>query len=55
MSNVVANAKTSLPEVGTKASNANGGVVSFASGSQFNQWGFKDGKTAVVDIAAIFK
>lgn len=50
----VSGTKAALPDVDSKAT-ANGGVVSFASGSAFNQWGFKDGKTAVVDIAAIFK
>jgi len=47
-------AKAPMPDVGSKAGN-NGGVVSFASGSTFNSWGFKDGKSAVVDIGAIFK
>lgn len=47
----VAGAKAALPEIGSKGS----GVVSFASGSSFSAWGFKDGKTATVDINAIFK
>lgn len=35
--------------------NVNQGVVSFASGSNFNSWGFKEGKTATADLNSIFK
>ena len=31
------------------------GVVSFASGNNFNAWGFKEGKTPTVDMVSIFK
>jgi hypothetical protein len=35
--------------------NVGQGVVSFASGSHFNSWSFKEGKSATVDMNSIFK
>lgn len=47
----VAGAKVGLPEIGSKGS----GVVSFGSGASFSGWGFRDGKTQIVDINSIYK
>jgi len=38
----------------TKKVNVGSGIVSFASGSNFNSWTFKEGKTATVDMETIF-
>jgi hypothetical protein len=51
VANAVSGAKASMPEIGSKGSS----VVSFASGSNFSAWGFRDGKSATVDINSIFK
>lgn len=44
----------SLPDIGKKG-DAKAGVVSFASGSTFTAWTFKEGKTPTVAMATILK
>lgn len=44
----------SLPDVSKKAE-VSAGVVSFAAGSDFSAWTFKDGKTAILPIGSILK
>ena len=49
--------KAELPDISkfNAKSNISQGVVSFASGPAFAQWGFKEGKTVIMDINTIFK
>ena len=48
----------SLPDISkfsASKQNTNQGIISFASGNTFNQYGFKEGKTQTVDMVTIFK
>jgi hypothetical protein len=47
----------SLPDIGKfgKSGNVGAGVVKFASGETFSNFGFKEGKTAVLDSNALLK
>jgi hypothetical protein len=47
----------SLPDIGkfTNKGNVSAGVVKFASGESFSNFGFKEGKTAVLDSNALLK
>jgi len=50
----VTGATANLPAVGARGA-ANAGVISFAAGTTFSAWGFKDGQTKTQDILAIFR
>jgi len=54
---VQSGAKGDLPDISKFSAKAGvgQGVVSFASGGNFNGWGFKDGKTPTQDVNSIFK
>jgi hypothetical protein len=57
LSGAVSSVKESVADISkmTGKGNVSAGVVSFASGNNFDAYGFKDGKSATVDLQSIFR
>lgn len=57
ISGAISGVKESVADISKMSGkgNVSAGVVSFASGNNFDAYGFKDGKSATVDLNSIFK